>query len=431
MKHILGWMALLTAAFLAGTPATAQTGAQTRGSRNVTVVSHLAVEGGVGAVEVEQDPARPYAYLSKRPGAGFTIISLADPEAPQALYTWDVDDDGLGTGGGDLVYFKLQGRYYLVQAFQLDAGHPEAGLGAVVFDVTGLPDAATVQEVARIHEPAAEGGFASLFAYKHSDGRALLLATGGGAAHVYDLERLLAGDTNHGHVAQIDTPEQIETASAGYDDVFAGFEPDTGQDRFYGAGAGGYYVYDITDPANTALLTSISSAAVQRGRAIAPTPDGRYAVAAAGYRTAPLRIFDLQPGLDGTIPRVRTAVGAWMADWRNDYAAMEVRWPFVFVAALDDGLQVFNMRDPVNPYTEAFYRTGEILPETPPTPSTPPTGALALDIRNDDGLIVVGDLETGLWVFLLEAFSGWHGHGWGLPNMSSAQDWDNGPDGAR
>jgi len=31
----------------------------------------------------------------------------------------------------------------------------------------------------------------------------------------------------------------------------------------------------------------------------------------------------------------------------------------------------------------------------------------------------------------MEAFDGWHGHGWGLPNMSSVQDWDNGPDGAQ
>ena len=118
-----------------------------------------------------------------------------------------------------------------------------------------------------------------------------------------------------------------------------------------------------------------------------------------------------------------------MADWRNDYAMLEVRWPFVFVAAHEDGLQVFNMRDPVNPYTEAFYRTVETLPETPATPSTPASGAVALDIRNDDGLIVVGDMDTGFWAFTLEAFQGWHGHNWGLPNMSSAQDWDAGPDG--
>ena len=432
-RRIIGWIVLLMAACLANAEtAAAQSDAAARGSRNVALVNHVAVEGGTGAVEVEQDPARPYAYLSKQAGpGGFVVMSLAQPDAPQLLLSWDLEGPSTSqeNAGRDVVYFKLRDRYYLVQAFQPDAAHPQAGLGAVIFDVTGLPDAASVREVARIREPTATGGFHSLFAYKHSDGRALLFATGGGAIHVYDLERLLA--TGGGLVTQIDTPEQLEAASTGYDAVFVGFEPDTGQDRFYGAGAGGYYIYDVTDPTNATLLTSISSAAVQRGRAIAPTPDGRYAVTAASYRTAPLRIFDLHPGLDKTIPRIRTAVGAWTANWRNEYTDLEVRWPFVFVTALEDGLQVFNINDPLNPYTDAFYRTAETLPETPANPSTPPHGAVSVDVRNSDGLIVVSDLETGFWAFYLETFEGWHGHGWGLPNMSSAQDWDNGPDGAR
>ncbi len=29
----------------------------------------------------------------------------------------------------------------------------------------------------------------------------------------------------------------------------------------------------------------------------------------------------------------------------------------------------------------------------------------------------------------MEGFSGWNGHSWGMPNISSAQDWDNGPEG--
>ena len=434
MERRIGWIVLLTAAVLASTgTAAAQSDAAARGSRNVALVSHIAVEAGTGAIEIEQDPARPFAYLSKRTGpGGFVVMSLDQPEAPQILLSWDLYDEVSAdreNAGRDVVYFKLQDRYYLVQAFQPDAADPPAGLAAIVFDVTGLPDPATVKEVARIREAATTDGFHTLFAYKHSDGRTLLFATGGRAVHVYDLERLLAGDNGHGLVARIDTPEQLQAATIGYEDVFVGFEPDTGQDRFYGAGAGGYYIYDITDPANASLLTSISSAAVQRGRVIAPTPDGRYAVTAASYRTAPLRIFDLQPGIDKTIPRIRTAVGAWTANWRNEYTDIEVRWPFVFVTALEDGLQVFNVNDPLTPYTDAYYRTAETLPTTPANPSTPPHGAVSVDVRNSDGLIVVSDLETGFWAFRLETFEGWHGQGWGLPNMSSAQDWDNGPDG--
>jgi hypothetical protein len=30
----------------------------------------------------------------------------------------------------------------------------------------------------------------------------------------------------------------------------------------------------------------------------------------------------------------------------------------------------------------------------------------------------------------MEGFDGWNGHDWGMPNISSAQDWDKGPEGA-
>jgi len=57
-------------------------------------------------------------------------------------------------------------------------------------------------------------------------------------------------------------------------------------------------------------------------------------------------------------------------------------------------------------------------------------GAWGVDVRNADGLIVVSDFKSGVWVFKMDGFDGWNGHQWGMPNISSAQDWDNGPDGA-
>ncbi|MBI4421684.1 MAG: hypothetical protein HY560_12735, partial [Gemmatimonadetes bacterium] len=57
-------------------------------------------------------------------------------------------------------------------------------------------------------------------------------------------------------------------------------------------------------------------------------------------------------------------------------------------------------------------------------------GASDLDIRNADGLIVTTDRRSGFWIFRMEGFDGWIGHQWGMPIVSSAQDWDNGPDGA-
>ena len=57
-------------------------------------------------------------------------------------------------------------------------------------------------------------------------------------------------------------------------------------------------------------------------------------------------------------------------------------------------------------------------------------GAWGIDVRNADGLIVVSDFDSGLWALKMDGFDGWNGHQWGMPNVSSAQDWDNGPDGA-
>ena len=51
-------------------------------------------------------------------------------------------------------------------------------------------------------------------------------------------------------------------------------------------------------------------------------------------------------------------------------------------------------------------------------------------VRNADGLIVIEDFRTGFWSFHMDGFDGWNGHQWGLPNISSVQHWDNGPEGA-
>jgi hypothetical protein len=39
----------------------------------------------------------------------------------------------------------------------------------------------------------------------------------------------------------------------------------------------------------------------------------------------------------------------------------------------------------------------------------------------------MSDIETGFWAFKMVGFAGWNGLDWGQPNISSVQDWDNGP----
>src|SRR5690606_29001032 len=130
----------------------------------------------------------------------------------------------------------------------------------------------------------------------------------------------------------------------GFDYVFLGFDVESQSDRLYGAGAGGYHVFDVTNLEDPQPVATVNPATIRRGGTAAPTPDGRFLVASAGYRGAPVRIFDLQQVYDGTLPIVRTAESAWAANWKNLPADIQIRWPLVFVAASDDGLQVFNIR---------------------------------------------------------------------------------------
>ena len=140
-----------------------------------------------------------------------------------------------------------------------------------------------------------------------------------------------------------------------------------------------------------------------------------------------MRIFDLKPALDGEVSNINQPIGAWTADWQNLVHNHEVRWPYVFVSGYLDGLQVFSMMDPANPVTVGYYdtylggrvegRTGEF------------NGAFGIDVRNEDGLIVISDMSTGFWTFRMEGFEGWNGEDWGVPDVSSAQKWDEGPAG--
>ncbi|NIW38616.1 MAG: hypothetical protein GWN32_19820, partial [Gemmatimonadetes bacterium] len=65
----------------------------------------------------------------------------------------------------------------------------------------------------------------------------------------------------------------------------------------------------------------------------------------------------MKPGLDGEVATISQPIAAWTANWENLAHNHEVRWPYVFVSAYEDGLQVFNMQDPTNPFTVAYYDT--------------------------------------------------------------------------
>ncbi len=420
-----------------------------QGSPNIRVLSHipLGAPWSVSDIELEQDLTRPFAYVARRVAEiGFDVIDLSNPERARVIYRWRIEDPDLHIGGAmDGRYFKHNGRFYYVQSLQLQSGSPGADVGAVIFDVTGLPDATNVREVTRIRQTDPEGGFHNIFVYKHSNGLPLLFATSGAFAKVFDLSRLVESSTSEldasvqgedfalvGEVPIGDTPNPW---SQGYHDMYVGYHPESGQDRFYGAGGSGFYVFDVSnlqEPKSLARILDVPG--VSWGHTFTPTSDGRYAVAETEFQYQPLRIFDLQPALDGEVDKIDYPVGAWQADWKTLAHNHEVRWPFVFVAGYETGLSVFNMENPADPYTVAYYDTfdGPHNRRSARRANSPYTwgvydGAWGVDVRNADGLIVVSDMTTGFWAFRLDRFDGWSGEQYGVPDVSSAQKWDTGP----
>ena len=404
------------------------------GSDNLMVLGHIPLGPrlSVADLDMEQELSRPFVYVSRmvygdEGEKGTDIIDISDPTSPKVIYRWRIEEQDLHlrTGGMDVKYFKWKDRYYVVQSLQFGAGGPNNDLGAVILDVTGLPDSSQVREVARIREPELPGGFHNIFVYAHSNGRPLLFSTVSGPfAHVYDLGHIVEG--NLGLIARVPIPETPlgRGRARGYHDFYVGYHTETGQDRFYGGGLGGYFVYNITDLQQPELLVSLTGInGVRNGHTFTPTPDGRYVIAETEYRYAPLRIFDLKPALDGDVSNIRNPISAWTADWRNLVHNHEVRWPYVFVSGYLDGLQVFTLMDPHNPATVAYYDTYLGPPNTDRYPVF--NGAFGVDVRNADGLIVVSDMSTGFWTFRMDGFQGWHGDDWGVPNISSVQDWDH------
>ncbi|MEE9576662.1 MAG: hypothetical protein V3W35_04555, partial [Gemmatimonadota bacterium] len=202
-----------------------------RGSPNIDVLAHVPLGGPftVSDLEIEQELSRPFVYVGRMFETGFDVISVADPSNPEIIYRWRIENAELhrGTGAMDAKYFKLDDRYYLVQSMQFQGGGPDGDLGAVIFDVTGLPDPSKVREVGRIRSSDTPGGFHNIFMYRHSDGRALLFTTTNGPfTNVYDMAKFLDGDEEYGLVAQIAVPESPavnEVGISGYHDFYVGF----------------------------------------------------------------------------------------------------------------------------------------------------------------------------------------------------------------
>jgi hypothetical protein len=428
-----------------------------QGTSNMRMQFHVPLVSA-SDIRVEQELARPFVFQAHGRPAGMHILSLKDPAKAGIIYSWEIDNPALHTGGASgVMLVKHKGRYYALLSTQFGQQGPDADVVAIVFDVTSLPDVSKVREIARIRNGLNKGGSHEAFSYKHSDGRPLFFTTvagGGGFSDIYDIEKVVTGaDTSTWRAGRVPVPAgvirpEVGTGRGNYHDMYVGYDPATKQDKFYGAGwqnvpnswnpIGYYVVYDVTQPADAKLLATVAGTpGVSYAHTFMATPDHRYAVAETERQYDPLYIYDLKPGLENANKPVSRPIGAWTPNWQNLVHQFEMRWPYVFAASYADGLHIFNIMDPTNPYTVGFYDTYDGPIPVPPGPNgnwsdtdAIMTGVFGVDVRNTDGLIVVSDGKTGTWGFKMDGFDGWNGHQWGMPNSSSAQDWDNGPDGA-
>jgi hypothetical protein len=413
------------------------------GSTKVHALAHVDDHSGhwkAANVEIEQDANRPYVYLSGFVNYDAQIYDISNLAKPKLIYRWAVEHPELhrGLGAMDGKYFKIGSRYYYAQSYQFMQGSPDADLGAVIFDVTGLPDTSKVKIVARIRYPQALGGFHNTFAYKHSDGRVLyFVVVNDTKSVIYDLGKIVAGtDPASAIVGAVPNPTPLKQVMAGgYHDFYVAYDPNTHQDKFYGAGLGGFSVWDVSHPETPKELFTITSFGQDVAHTFTPSPDGKYAVTETEYQYTPLRIWDLTDGQSGKLQNIDTPIGAWTPDWRDLVHNHEVRWPYVFVSAYEDGLQIFNLKDPSHPQTEGYYFTCDCVhqhgfgnnPDNGWQGTSVMQGAFGVDVRNRDGLIVISDMNSGLWMLKMDGFKGWNGRDYGVPNISSVQDYDNGP----
>ena len=134
-----------------------------------------------------------------------------------------------------------------------------------------------------------------------------------------------------------------QIGAGGYHDFYVGYDPGTHQDKFYGAGLGGYSVWDVTQPEAPKQLFTITGLGMDIAHTFTPSPDGKYAVTETEYQYTPLRIWDLTDGQTGKTKnldhadqrmdrrlarpvaqsrgplavRVRLGVRGWVADLRS------------------------------------------------------------------------------------------------------------------
>ena len=115
------------------------------GNEKVHMLSHVVAHPGAwkaADIEIEQEPRVRTCISAASSTSTSRSTTSATRRSPKKIYEWTIENPELhrGIGAMDGKYFKIGNRYYYAQSYQFMQGSPDADLGAVIFDVTGLPD---------------------------------------------------------------------------------------------------------------------------------------------------------------------------------------------------------------------------------------------------------------------------------------------------
>ena len=160
-------------------------------------------------------------------------------------------------------------------------------------------------------------------------------------------------------------------------------------------GRNGFWVWDLTDATQPQMLATIKTAGYNHSSWV--SPDGRYAVYAEESPTGiPLGIIDLSEADQGLLEIVNTFKFPLEAPVDSNARPHNpfIRDHYAVVSYYQDGLQIFDIADPLNPKQVAYYDTFE----NSDYPGNRFDGAWGAYPFLPSGRILVSDIYEGLLV---------------------------------
>lgn len=306
-------------------------------------------------------------------GSSFFVFDIADPTQPRLL----ADVQGEGFVKDVKVH---EGRLY-TQGECEECGGDEAkqaaydGIGVRLFD---LADPAAPRRLGTLQGEGFGEPYFSVHNLTWSADHLYLSDNGLDAMPIVDV----SDPTRPVEVARYTPPEGNV-----HDQTVVG-------DRAYVAWWRGFAVLDVTDPASPVVLAEHSDPELLAVHNVWPTADGNHLLVSSEVPTGHMTVFDISD-LDAI--HYVGDFGPYPFDVIHNIV---VQGDYAFVSWYEQGLVVVDLLDPSQPEQVAQFDTLAHVPEGHTYEEPWPLFAGAWGVwPRDDGLVAVGDMQNGLFLF--------------------------------